>query len=93
MTAQARSGRTATSKIARASSRFSGAAIEVHRVDGNCDFTVALALLEKKNYEELRSYALPYAQVGDFNAQCLIGFIHHVGLGVRVFGPSRTMAA
>jgi len=48
----------------------------------NYDFEVACALLDKKSYEELWSYALPYAKSGDSNAQCLIAFLHQFGFGV-----------
>ena len=46
------------------------------------DFEFASALLEKKNCGELWRYALPHANAGDPNAQCLLGFLCEHGLGV-----------
>ena len=46
------------------------------------DFEVASSLLEQKDYERLWAYALPHANAGDANAQCLMGFLCERGLGV-----------
>lgn len=45
------------------------------------DFELACTFLEQKAYEELWKYALPYADSGDSNAQCLISLPNQYGLG------------
>lgn len=50
--------------------------------NNNYDFELALALLKKKSYEELWSYALAHAKSGDSYAQCLIAFLYQFGFGV-----------
>jgi TPR repeat protein len=51
-------------------------------VDNRYDFEHACALLEKREFREVCGYVLPYANAGDSNAQCLMGFLCQSGLGV-----------
>ncbi len=51
-------------------------------MDENYNFEAALVLLQQKDYEQLWTYALPFANAGDSNAQCLMGFLCENGLGV-----------
>jgi TPR repeat protein len=55
----------------------------VHMAFGNYDFELALALMGKKKYADVWSYALPHAQAGDSNAKCMIALLHEFGLGVQ----------
>jgi len=48
------------------------------------DFEVASALLEREEYRKVREYALPHANSGDSNAQCLIALLYQCGFGVLV---------
>jgi TPR repeat protein len=48
---------------------------------GNYDFDTAIRLMEQKNYGDVWKYALPHANAGDSNAQCLIAFLYQFGLG------------
>jgi TPR repeat protein len=53
-------------------------------VKANYDFEQAFALLEKKSFEEAWKYALPHANAGDSNAQCLVGLLCEHGLGTAL---------
>jgi TPR repeat protein len=51
-------------------------------VDNNYDFEFAFALFDQKDYDQVWKYALPYANAGDSNAQCLISLLLQHGFGV-----------
>jgi TPR repeat protein len=51
-------------------------------VNDSYDFEFASVLQQEKRYDELWRYALPHANAGDSNAQCLLGLLCEHGLGV-----------
>jgi TPR repeat protein len=50
----------------------------------NDDVELGLAALSKRNYAEAELLLLPAAEKGDALAQCLLGNLYQLGLGVEV---------
>ena len=48
-------------------------------VGDNYDFGYASLLVKTKDYAKAREYVLPYANAGDSNAQCMMGFLCEFG--------------
>jgi uncharacterized protein len=52
------------------------------RIVNNYDFEHAAVLLQTEKFSAAWEYALPYANAGDSNAQCLMALLNEHGLGV-----------
>jgi len=44
-------------------------------VGDSCDFEYAWALVESQDFPKVWEYVVPYANAGDADAQCMMGFL------------------
>jgi TPR repeat protein len=53
------------------------------------DYEIAFEAFDRKDYEAVLQYALPYASKGDPDAQCIVSLLYQSGFGVkRDFGEA-----
>ncbi len=48
------------------------------------NFEKGLQAFKQKNYQETLRLLIPFAEEGNSEAQCILGNIYHLGLGVEV---------